>query len=329
MSNDRPFSPKAVEAAKAAKKRHREDLMRYPNVVGVGVGFKVKRGRRVRTLAIRVYVHVKVPLSKLKRSQRLPRSIDGIPVDVIVRKPVYYLFDPTNPSPRHAARQGVLFGGISIGLAGGNTGTLGGSFFDNSTLMDVMLTNWHVVCNEDNCSVGTILQPSAFDNDELHRVVGKILRTRVAPAIDAAVLSLDGSALLERRVLDMGEIGGPVPSEIGMTVIKVGRTSGLTRGTITDVAADFKSCNADGENCHDHADQIQFDGGGGMVQAGDSGSLLLDGAGNVVGLVFAASEDGDVGNACHIQDVLNLMNVNLTSGMTQQELIAATHALDA
>jgi hypothetical protein len=119
------FPPELVAAARAAKAAHAKELRGYPNVCGLGVGFKVKAGRRLRKLAIRVYVTEKVPLGKLKRAHRLPRSIEGIPVDVIVQKPLFHVFDPFHPSPEHAARRGVLLGGISIGIAGSGTGTRG------------------------------------------------------------------------------------------------------------------------------------------------------------------------------------------------------------
>lgn len=329
-ANEKPFPLDLVPAAKAVKIRHAAAMMRYPNVCGVGVGFKVKGGRRLQKLAIRVYVKEKVPLGKLKKADRLPRSIEDIPVDVIVRKPSFHMFDPFNPSPEHAALHSVLLGGISIGILGRGTGTLGGSFFDNSTLMDVFLTNWHVACgNAVNCADGVVAQPSEFDNAGRQRPVGRVLRSLISAEVDAAVLALDGTAFLERNVLSVGPLGRVVPAELGMTVLKSGRTSGLTSGTITDISEDLDACDSDGSNCHHHVGVIAFEGDDGMVQPGDSGSLLLDTGGNVVGLVFAGSGDGDVGNACHIQDVLNALNINLTSGMTQQEMIAATHSLDA
>lgn len=330
-TNDKIFAPERVARAKAIKAGYAKELRRYPNVVGVGVGFKVKDGRRLRQLAIRVYVREKVPLSKLKKADRLPRSIGGIPVDVIIRKPLIHCFDPFNPSPENAAFHSVLLGGISIGVAGMGTGTLGGSAFDNSTLMDVMLTNWHVACasNDENCTEGLVVQPSERDNQGNQRPVGDVLRSVIASGVDAAILSLDGSAFLERSVLGIGALGRVVAAELGMTVLKAGRTSGLTFGIITDISEDITSCDADGNNCHDHADIIRFEGDDGMVQRGDSGSLLLDAGGNVLGLVFSGTEDGNVGSACHIQDVLNALNINLTSGMTQQEMIAVTHVLDA
>jgi len=327
-SERRPFDKRAVERAKAIKARHAAALRRYPNVRGLGVGFKVKGGKRLPTLALRVYVTVKVPRQQLRPSDRLPREIEGLPVDVIVREPRVRLFDPYHPSPTHAMRYGTLLGGITIGVLGRGTGTLGGSVFESRSLMDVILTNWHVACDEVNCSSGTALQPSERDGDGQERPVGRVLRSVLNARVDCAILGLNGAAFLERTVLDAGPLGRPEQAELGMAVRKSGRTSGLTTGTITDVDADVDVRNASGDSdVFHHEGQIDFEGDGGMVQRGDSGSLLLNASGNVVGLVFAGNDDGDEGSACHIQEVMNALGINLTTGMTQQDLVAAVAAL--
>ena len=324
----RPFDKEAVDRAKAIKARYGAALLKYPHVRGLGVGFKVKSGKRINKLALRVYVTEKVPRRRLKRADRLPREIEGLAVDVIVRQLHFRAFDPTHPSPTHAIRYGELLGGITLGILGRGTGTLGGGVFDNGSLMDVILTNWHVACTEVDCSSGNVLQPSGFDGAGQERQVGNVLRSVLNERVDCAILTLNGVAFLERTVLDVGPLGVAAEAELGMTVQKSGRTSGLTTGTITDVDADVDVASASGgSDTFHHEGQIEFEGDEGMVQAGDSGSLLLDGNGNVVGLVYAANGDGDKGDACHIQDVFNALGINLTAGMTQQELIAAAAVL--
>jgi hypothetical protein len=315
--DDRPFRKETVRAALAIKARHAKALRKYPNVCGLGVGFKVTKGKRTRTLALRVYVTKKVPKARLKPADRLPASIEGLPLDVIVREPVFLLFDPFHPSPEHAARHVLLQGGISLGVEG-RTGTLGGRVFDNESLLDVMLTNWHVACAEVNCSAGIGQQPSVFDGAGLERPVGNVIRSVLDVRVDCAILSLNGTSFLDRTILGVGAMGVPVPAELGMSVQKVGRTSGMTTGTITDIDADV-----DLDDGTHHEGQIEFEGDDGMIQRGDSGSLLLEN-GNVVGLCYAGTTDGDKGDACHIQDVFNALGINVTSGLTQQELIAAT-----
>jgi hypothetical protein len=62
--------------------RHEAALMRYPNVVGVAEGFRTRRRKPTREPCLVVYVERKIPESKLKKSEILPRKIEGVPVDV-------------------------------------------------------------------------------------------------------------------------------------------------------------------------------------------------------------------------------------------------------
>ena len=58
-------------------------LRAYPNVNGVGVGFKEVGGVRTDQVAIRVYVDRKLPRAQLADDEILPEEVEGIPVDVI------------------------------------------------------------------------------------------------------------------------------------------------------------------------------------------------------------------------------------------------------
>lgn len=60
----------------ASKDKHEEQLMRLPNVTGVGIGEKT--GKPV----IKVFVTHKVPESDLRPREIVPRSIDGYETDV-------------------------------------------------------------------------------------------------------------------------------------------------------------------------------------------------------------------------------------------------------
>jgi len=68
------------------KERYLKRLMQYPNVIGVGVGFKEISGEEVRVPCIVVYVEEKVPVGSLKPEHVIPKSIEGIPTDVKVMK---------------------------------------------------------------------------------------------------------------------------------------------------------------------------------------------------------------------------------------------------
>ena len=68
--SETPRSPADVAAVQA---RHQQELLRLPNVVGVATG---ESGRLV-------LVSRKVPESELAPDERLPREIEGVPVDVV------------------------------------------------------------------------------------------------------------------------------------------------------------------------------------------------------------------------------------------------------
>jgi hypothetical protein len=63
--------------------RHEADLMRYPNVVGVADGVRMRGGKPTGQPAIVVYVERKVPRQDLAERDLLPGEIEGIPVDVV------------------------------------------------------------------------------------------------------------------------------------------------------------------------------------------------------------------------------------------------------
>ena len=68
----------------SAKEKHKAALRGLANVVGVGIGPKVRGGQPTREMAIKVFVSQKVPLDSLPADQRIPEDIEGIPTDVEV-----------------------------------------------------------------------------------------------------------------------------------------------------------------------------------------------------------------------------------------------------
>lgn len=75
--------PQALtEQARAVKAAHQDNLMRKANVVGVGVGVRQRDGDYTNEIALIVFVRQKVPRDQLAREDRVPKAIDGVPVDV-------------------------------------------------------------------------------------------------------------------------------------------------------------------------------------------------------------------------------------------------------
>jgi hypothetical protein len=77
------MSEQNMQRALEVKRRHEQELLRKANVVAVGVGYRTQGGQQTQEVAIVVSVKNKVPLSNLKPGDRIPASIEGVPVDVV------------------------------------------------------------------------------------------------------------------------------------------------------------------------------------------------------------------------------------------------------
>lgn len=62
------------------KMRYEAELLKKPNVVGVGVGLRVRDGKPVGGPAIIVNVIRKVPLGELHPDDRIPKVLEGVRV---------------------------------------------------------------------------------------------------------------------------------------------------------------------------------------------------------------------------------------------------------
>jgi hypothetical protein len=82
MSDESSDFQALSERVKAVKRLHEDELLRKPNVVGVGVGYRRTGGQATRDLALVVMVSRKLPAALLAEQDLIPSSIEGIPVDV-------------------------------------------------------------------------------------------------------------------------------------------------------------------------------------------------------------------------------------------------------
>jgi hypothetical protein len=60
----------------SVRKKYENDLMRLPNVTGVGIG--EREGKEV----LKVFVTHKVPDSELKADEMVPKALNGYEIDV-------------------------------------------------------------------------------------------------------------------------------------------------------------------------------------------------------------------------------------------------------
>ena len=77
------MSEEAVQHALEVKRRHESELLRKPNVVAVGVGFRTRGGQSTSEVCLVVSVTQKKSAADLKRGEVLPTSLEGVPIDVV------------------------------------------------------------------------------------------------------------------------------------------------------------------------------------------------------------------------------------------------------
>jgi hypothetical protein len=145
-------------------------------------------------------------------------------------------------------------------------------------------------------------------------VVGSLQRAVLSDEVDAAVASHTARGH-QCSILDIGDVTGTAAAADGMAVRKRGRTSGLTYGTVTDtnLSVTIPYCNGLGDHTLIHQIEIEVDPAQSAVfgQGGDSGSVVVNSAGKVVGLYFAGDETGTVGVANPIASVLSQLDVHM------------------
>ena len=70
------------EEIRRIKKKVEKELLAYPGVTGVDIGYKTVSGKKTDILAIIVYVARKHDVSP---EESLPVEIEGVPIDVVQR----------------------------------------------------------------------------------------------------------------------------------------------------------------------------------------------------------------------------------------------------
>jgi S1-C subfamily serine protease len=132
-------------------------------------------------------------------------------------------------------------------------------------------------------------------------------------AVDAAVAKLQNGMTFTQKYLPSRQqpaphgVGAPM---VGDKVFKIGRTTGLTRGTITAVGTVVGPISYDPGNCwFNQQFEIVGDNGTLFSDHGDSGSAIVSTTGQVIGLLYAGN--GTHTYACLIQTVLASLNCTL------------------
>ncbi len=313
LANFFSVQPSAAFSALAAQS-HPEH-----NVVGIGVGRKLVKGKPTAQHCVRFYVERKLAESAIPKQFLLPKRLGNVITDVVETGRLHAFANPERGKLR-PIRPGCSIGFQSTTAGEVMAGTLGALVEADGKRY--MLSNNHVLAGENSLSAGAaILQPGLLDkNDPGSDKVGALarfikLQVGGPNKVDCAIAELNDGMKSNPAVMprvNKLKSGDPVSAVENMQVEKTGRTTGYTTGVIHDVSATVK-INYDQLGVLTFSDQIMIGGASKpFSDAGDSGSLIVERkTKRPVGLLFGGSAKFTVAN--HINDVLAELKVKIVA----------------
>lgn len=287
---------------------HSKDLRRYS--LGTALGFRTRSGVVTDTPAIIVFVARKVHKQWLNHLQRLPPALEGpggIWCDVDVVEFSYYGAPSVTPKEQVYTElaEGLRGSDPHIGpgsqVASQETyGTLGAIVRSKTGPRQVgFLTNRHVAVDLDypnqkmfhplppilgpGVYLGAVERATSFITDDLWYNIFASMNPETFVRADGAFIPFGDCFDMSRvntTVKGVGEMGevmvldlqAPIGSIVGKQVIKVGRSSGLTKGSIMAYALEY---NDEKGICFFTDFLIIGENGQAFDLEGDSGSLIL------------------------------------------------------
>lgn len=311
--------------ALTAKKSIESDLFETPGVFAVGIGAESEGNYK-----LIVYSTEEYNVSALR--SRGTSLAGDIPIDYKISpapsndilyvddngKEEYNVYNQSGqeiaytPPHRDYNKYTPLIGGIQLYLCEntGWYGTLGAivQSKDPSDTQKYILSNHHVLPKKG-------LQ--CFQPDRANRnLIGKVVIDTEYPDTDAALAVLnDNVECGENLIQDIGAIQDWAKIEgslIGKRVLKRGRTTLVTEGTIETIAARVKVSGIYRNDCV----IVRADSGSLFSTSGDSGSpVVLKENYKLVGLHFAGNSTlGGTSIFCTIENVFKNLNIRLING---------------
>jgi Peptidase family S64 len=265
-----------------------------------GIALGVARGGGKKDFRLAVRIQRRVLESDEALTSRIRESAKG---EVDFRYVGRISKSQTGARPWQQSRHRPLQIGSSIGHYAVTAGTLG-CFVTHAKIKGVgVLSNNHVLANENDAKRGdAIVQPGRLDGGKRPRdkvaslAIFQRLRTGAHNRLDAAIAAVNRNLDFDpETVEDFGRVKAydPAPVEPGLKVVKLGRTTGFTRGEVTAIEVDDVIVNYDsGDFTFDGQFEIESEQEGPFSLGGDSGSLIMDAEGHARGLLFAGSDVG-------------------------------------
>jgi len=323
----------------------KKELLQKPNVVATGIGYKIVNGKPTKELALICSVDTKKSKKALSESELIPAAIQNVPTDVFPTGIIHALQDPTGkfrPAPG-----GVSIGHIDITagtlgclvqkegvqyilsnnhvLANSNSAEIGDPILqpgpaDNGSYPEDRIAELSAFIpvqfdgngNGGSSSPCKIAGAAASILNMLAAIAGS--QTRLTPQrpaqtqsgenlVDCAIAKPLKADWVLNEILNIGKISGVSEGTLGLDIKKSGRTTGLTTGAIQQIDVTVQVSYGSNKTAT-FVDQLMA---GEMSAGGDSGSAILNGQNEIVGLLFAGSSNSTIMN--RIQNVFSALNV--------------------
>lgn len=322
-----------MAALAETQEAEQDSLMACENVVGLGIGNKIKEGRETGDPCLSVFVSQKLDTALLSKDDLIKTKAGKFKTDVVETGVIFAgvegIEDATLPEEELRSEEAVgiellkarvrpVEGGYSVGHYRITAGTYATAVYDAASFPGIpqryyVLSNNHVLANSNNARIGDpIVQPGPFDGGRpprdtiarLSRFVPIRFGSRAINYVDAAIAEGPFDSL-DREIYWIGYVGGIATARVGTTVQKTGRTTNFTTGRVTAINATV-NVNYGGGGVARFVRQIVTSN---MSAGGDSGSLLLDMDRNALGLLFAGSSAITI--HCDLRYVQHLLGIRI------------------
>lgn len=302
------ISDPALQKAFAQSRR----FLRRPYVTGVSIGEAYRGGKPAGT-AVRLHVEQKLPDKVLTKAQRFPKSIEGVPVDVVERRFMIHsggehLAGTPGPTADEYIAPGQKI--VAQGLDPGTAGMIVSGVSDPDVYY--LLTAGHVL----NSINGTdVFLPDMISQTR----IGYIHDSRMTKKCDGGLVALDGNLPWTNIPIDVdSEIIGIREVRVDDILVKSGMMTEVTYARVAEVTESkvYTSEYASKKMVGMILKPLEpVDGP--FCDGGDSGSIWFDeSTGLAVGLHVAGDDNGagyadDVAFACNMIDVFDELGVEI------------------
>lgn len=318
-----PIVKAQLETAAADRPARIAETAKTPlNIVGIGIGERITQNSFASEDGLKVYVQAKLPEKDLPSNNVVPKSLDGIPVDVEECGQTWAL-SSCLANPR--ARQDRPFpAGVSVGGGKNPAGTLGYTVRKPGIQGTFILSNYHVLADVDPTRVLPVFQPGRGDgelsqNDRIGQLEAGIPIdfSGAENRVDAAIARV-ADASVRAMLCAIGTIGGAIDAERDDAVRMFGKQIGPSKGQVVDVDCDIVVRYRGGRRAL-FVDQLRIlpaRPSPVFARRGDSGSLVVVKRGPAklaCGLLFAAGGRNGTAFANPIRIVLDRLGVELAT----------------